>query len=334
MRCRTFVLGIVMLAGATVMAGGELEPPGPPSATGRTLQEIEPRTPIDSLETDYKGTYVITEPGSYYLTADIQQVTNEDAIAIQSSHVAIDLMGYSLIGISGSGYGIRVIAPFSFENVTIRNGFVRGWGDDGIELETVTNVLIEDVHVSNCGDTGIKIGTGIIKDCETVNNTSGIDIKGGSIIRCFVAGNSTEGVVLRGDQTGLMREVVATLNRTGVASFGAGWLIQDSVFSHNQLDGAQLYANNIVTNCRFVGNGTLYPNGSGVDLTGGGGNVVDGNVITGNDIGVEAIINLGEIVMRNVVKGNTASFSGTTGNHFAPLESLATSTNPWANISD
>src|SRR5580698_1789256 len=50
---------------ATVFAQGSLTPPGAPAATMKSLDQIEPRTPISSAP------FTITNPGSYYLAANL-----------------------------------------------------------------------------------------------------------------------------------------------------------------------------------------------------------------------------------------------------------------------
>ena len=58
-------LVFVLWQGTKTVSAGPLTPPGPPAPTSKTLNEIEPRTPINSLP------FVIEEPGSYYLTRNL-----------------------------------------------------------------------------------------------------------------------------------------------------------------------------------------------------------------------------------------------------------------------
>ncbi|HZW06443.1 MAG TPA: hypothetical protein VFF65_04910, partial [Phycisphaerales bacterium] len=78
---RRFLLGgLTGLAGIAALsavgrnaAAGPIDPPaGPVAPTGRTLAEVEPRTPIGPVTTpgDADAVFKITQPGSYYLAGN------------------------------------------------------------------------------------------------------------------------------------------------------------------------------------------------------------------------------------------------------------------------
>ena len=66
----------------------------------KTLDQVEPRTPISSLP------FTIAAAGSYYLTGNLTGGAG-GGITIGASGVTLDLMGYELVG--GTGDGIQVI---------------------------------------------------------------------------------------------------------------------------------------------------------------------------------------------------------------------------------
>ena len=72
---------------------GDLTPMAGPSPTMKTLDQVEPRTPISSLP------YTIQSGGSYYLTRSLN--SSSQGIVINVSNVTLDLMGFTISGDSG-----------------------------------------------------------------------------------------------------------------------------------------------------------------------------------------------------------------------------------------
>src|ERR1039458_5869229 len=104
---------------------GALYPTASPAPTMKTLQQIEPRTPISALPA------TITVSGSYYVTTNLTGIAGStNGITILVSDVTLDLSGFTLLGVAGSGSGITV--PSSVENLAIRNGGLDSWGGNGI----------------------------------------------------------------------------------------------------------------------------------------------------------------------------------------------------------
>ena len=71
----------------------------------KTLQQVEPRTPVDATNTpgDGDSSFKITQSGSYYLTGNITGVTGKHGIQIEASNVTLDLGGFRILsaGIDG-----------------------------------------------------------------------------------------------------------------------------------------------------------------------------------------------------------------------------------------
>ena len=117
----------------------------------KTLDEIEPRVPIDATHPpgDDDSIYKVTQPGSYYLTANVAGVTGkmgiEIAVAASGPGVSIELIGFELVGVTG---------PLESINVTtnhVRNVAVRGWGGSGVSLSYARNNLLADLRVDSNG---------------------------------------------------------------------------------------------------------------------------------------------------------------------------------------
>jgi hypothetical protein len=75
---------LVMASTASAFAQGSLTPPAAPTPTMKTLDQIEPRVPIDATHTpgDSLREFVIAQPGSYYLAANLN-VSRPTAFASQ-----------------------------------------------------------------------------------------------------------------------------------------------------------------------------------------------------------------------------------------------------------
>jgi len=329
---RIFALVVVaVFSGAGNLVAGNLNPPGPPGPTMKTLVAVEPRRPVHTLGGSATALYVIDQPGSYYFAHNIFGVNAKNGIEITVDNVKIDMMGFSLVGVPGSLNGIVINSSPTLIGLTIRSGFVRDWGDSGFDLRWVEGLLMEGVVVSGCGGWGSYSGRGVVKDSQFINNYGGIFLIDGSLIRCYATGNTTLGFEVLG---GVVREVVSTYNGVGLGQgLGGSAVIEDSTFSDNDQGGMSVCYGNIIRNNNFYNNGNGTAGGAAIELRCGA-NLAEGNVVVGNDIGIEAYSGGGEVVIRNFLKGNTTTVLPRTGNDVAPLQKAATSTNPWANISN
>jgi len=138
----------------SALAQGQLNPPGAPAPTFKTLTQVEPRYPISDFQTN------LTLPGSYYLVTNLFSGANaNDAINIRTNvhDITIDLNGFSIISTNPAGgaspVGVRISQG---TNIVIRNGQFLGF-DRGIRAEgAFYGVVVENVHVANCRRAGIE----------------------------------------------------------------------------------------------------------------------------------------------------------------------------------
>lgn len=122
--CLCTTLAFVSLLPVAVRAQGPLTPSAGPTPTMKSLDQIEPRTPISSLP------YTISASGSYYLTKNLT-VASGSGVIIGSDDVTLDLNGFTISSTAGSG-GSGIIFSGANDNVTIRNGQISsGVADNG-----------------------------------------------------------------------------------------------------------------------------------------------------------------------------------------------------------
>jgi parallel beta-helix repeat protein len=199
----------------STFAQGSLTPPGTPAPTMKTLDQVEARTIVNAANTpgDATNTFIISQPGSYYLTGNITGASGKHGISIQADGVTLDLNGFVLLsGGSGTVRGVNV--PAAQTNFFVRNGTVRGWTDGGIRTDLSTNTLAEKLRLSgNTGAAGLALGNGSARDCVATSNATGFVLGNGAEIKDCAATANTTGFST-GDRAHISN-CIATIN-TGV----------------------------------------------------------------------------------------------------------------------
>lgn len=130
------LLGVaVAIAPAQLSEAGSLTPPGAPSSTMKTLDQIEPRTSIANVP------YTITQSGSYYLTGNFS-VASGDGITIGVDDVSLDLNGFTITHTGSDDYGISIT---NASRVSVKNGILKG-GRGGIYVDTSSHCLLTEIR--------------------------------------------------------------------------------------------------------------------------------------------------------------------------------------------
>jgi len=325
------------LVAAGLLFAGPLNPPaGPVTSTYKTLTEVEPRTAINLTNTpgDADSLFKITQPGSYYLTGNITGVVGKHGIEIAASGVTLDLMGFDLSGLAASLDGVSATI-FNLTNITICNGSVRGWGDEGVDLGSnfADNSTVIDVRASGNAGSGITVGTGgMITGCSAAfNGGTGISTtSGGTITRCSAAGNTSNGIAAASGSTitgcsaydntanGISTGGGSTI--TGCAAYintgngifaGGASTITGCLANRNSGNGIAVTTNCLVLANTCQANGNI-GDGAGIHATGGD-NRIESNNCADNDRGID-VDAAGNIIIKNTCSGNTSNWEIAVGN--------------------
>lgn len=217
-----FATFAAVLSFSHALAGPLAPPSGPVTSSGRTTTEIQPRIPVGPTTTpgDSLSTYIINQPGSYYLTGNIVATGSKHGITVAADNVSIDLNGFTISqALDGTGFPSGIQTNTTLRNCTVRNGTVgkfRGYGIFGnfnnssftdltvveslggqLELGSSSFVLVQRVRTrATTGETGIQVGpSSLVESCVVDGGTVGITASTGSLVRaCTVSGVNSVGI--------------------------------------------------------------------------------------------------------------------------------------------
>ena len=276
----------LILAPGTILAQGNLNPPGPPAPMMKSLDQLEARTPISSAP------FSITAPGSYYLTTNLT-VSSGNAINISTSGVTLDLNGFTIRSTAASATGFGILVNNGLSDITICNGHIRGgvtnngsgvysgsgfaYGITGSGLNPV-NTLISRVSVSGCLFYGIHLGTDDTSMAEscTVRTVGGIGIRASTIKNC--AAVDCGDTAIYGDQ-------VSDCRGESVSGSGLSADVALNCYGSTSTSTGSfgLYANHAALNCFGIGGDTALSafNASFCTASRSGGRAIEANTATG-----------------------------------------------------
>ncbi|MEY4916965.1 MAG: hypothetical protein RL616_878 [Verrucomicrobiota bacterium] len=258
---------------------GALTPPGAPAPTMKSLDQVEARTPISSAP------FTISQPGSYYLTANVS-VTTGHAIIISTNNVTLDLCGFTISSTASSanGYGVALTVPGGNLDVTICNGHIKGGTTNngsgvfsgpgfssGIDLPGgfTQNCRVKDVSVSGCLTYGIFLGTGDSSSVESCSvRSTGYGITADTVTHCDVRDIGSSGITatsasdcraeVTGNASAIALSAFTANNCAGICNgSGQGINVANGVAigCYASSSGAALLAK--IANSCVIGNGTV-----------------------------------------------------------------------------
>jgi parallel beta-helix repeat protein len=288
------VLALVSVGpiGDAVLAGS-LERSARPAPAMKTLQEIEPRTPILG-----PGPVTIAAPGSYYLTSNLN-VAGTTAVVITASNVTLDLNGFTISGDQGH---FGVVMGGDTLDVVVRNGTIRNF-TQGFLNAGVTSVSLQNLTIAENLENGVGFDTGGI----------GVFIDGCTIVR-----NQKDGILALGSTMVITNSTVAGNGSDGIELSSSA----DVVVRGNRVDGN--VRSGIHAAIHFVGDAA--PRGTIVD------NVLSHNGRFGIETSSAAGTFPDLSIAKNLATGNTLGNYALIGANAAPVTTLASSPGAWDNV--
>ncbi len=310
---------LVAASCAGVSFGGPLNPPaGPVAPTLKTLDDVEPRIPIDPSE----APYVITDPGSYYLTGNITADAGVGvgvAITIDAPDVTLDLRGFAIQNSLDSAFTRGVLVQTNQDNAVIMNGTIRGTTDDGIDAANADRCQALGVRAEACGGRGFEFGNyALVLGCTAEGCFSdGIDVGSFSVVAdCIAANNGVNGI--RAEQGSTVARCTSAGNATTGIS-GSSYCVFDACIARgNPVIGIQAGEQSTVTNCtaRDCGTGFFMSFGCTVSncasYSNDGGQNADGNGFETVSSGSVAFSNCSAVsnALRGFEAGSGSSLEG------------------------
>lgn len=320
-------------------------PAGPINHVYKTLQEVEPRTPISSLP------YAINQPGSYYLTRDLSGLVAQHGITINANNVTLDLRGFSLVGVPGSFSGVFVAAGGG-QNLVVQNGTVRDWGAHGVDMFDSQNSQLRDLRAFTNIMDGLRCGGGcLVSGCTSLGNSGdGLEGQGAvTVAACTFSSNLGRGILATDNWA--ISGCTASYNTLDGIRVANGSTVSACTAGNNGGDGIHANFGNTITGCtarantgdgidvvsgNYVSANTCNANGAAGDGAGvnasGADNRIEGNLAAGNDRGIDCNPAIGNTIFRNSASGNTVQFDVAAGNDLGPIGTAAAAASPWANI--
>jgi parallel beta-helix repeat protein len=288
------VAGVVAVWAVTSLVGlvraGPMEPPAAPGPTNRT--------PI--FQPDPGGfPIVIDQPGSYYLASNITGESGANGIEIASDDVTLDLNGFTLQGMSGSGNGITTVVDFG-DSLTIYDGTVRDWGVNGVYAMNGRGSRFDELKLMWNGDRGLAAVLATVTHCTATHNTwEGFDVSDGSIVNSSAEMNGGTGI--RGGYLVVSNCYSYANDQNGISVWES--TVSNCTSSSNTNDGIEVYRDSLVT-----GNVAYNNYAIGIHATSTGNRVEGNNATENTNFGIKVDVG-GNIAIKNSAYGNGTDYS-------------------------
>ncbi|MDB6125339.1 MAG: hypothetical protein JWQ71_4332 [Pedosphaera sp.] len=307
------------------LAQGNLTPASFPAPSMKTLDQIEPRTPISSLP------FSASTSGSYYVTTNLISAVVQSGIIIGADNVTIDLNGFTVDGGFNKTniFGFGITSGSSRTNIYVYNGMIRNWGGGGVYALTIYNSRFENLRLSENG-VGMYLGSANqVLGCSitgtTAANTKGISVVDGCLIKDCILTTNVFGIVTGNGCT--IMNCTARANASGIQT-GFRNIVKGCSVTENTGIGISVGGE-----CLIVDNICNRNGGTAIAATSTN-NRLDGNQVRNNTgIGIQTSAGAGNVVIRNSSSANSGgNYSPASGVGIAPIQDPSTATNPFANF--
>ncbi len=176
----------------------------------------------------------ISFSGNYILANNLIASAATGAIRIESNNVNLNLNGYFVS--NDAGAGIDVVGGSGIENVVVRNGTVRACDGNGLQVNGITNIVVDSVLATDQSSLGSGFDFG--SSCTNV-----------LVINCRAQGNGKNGFNLQDGQIYEFRQCTANLNTQHGFDFlnGTDFVLESCFASSNTLSGINVGAVDTIT---------------------------------------------------------------------------------------
>ena len=329
---RRFVLmgaGLLGLGVAGAVSAGSLNPPpGPVAPTGKPLTDIEPRIAVQSLAGDATSVFLISQPGSYYLTGNITGVSGKDAVRITASDVSLDLCGFGIAGPGNSGINQAVGT-----RARILNGLVGSLSGNAINVGAAS--VVSDVVVRSVPGVGIAAGAqSRIERCSVQGAGIGIQLSsGGTVQGCRVDTSATTGISVGPGS----RVSHCDVNNTGTGvSATASAATNSTVITDCYVANATVDGINVASSGSVVERCAVSSCSTGIRVFGTQSRVALNQVtLCPTGINLSASSGIALVVQNTVYGSSSTAISAPASAQVGPVLSagaIAAATSPWANF--